>query len=321
MKRALLWVLLALGVGILCLFILGWQRDLDPADLQAKYANKESQFVDMGGGLIIHVRDEGVPTRPAIVLVHGAISSLQTWEPWEVRLQAKYRVISFDLPGSGLTGPDPSGDYGVEKTVRLIDGLTRKLGVERFALAGHSMGGWIAWHYALAHPERTTALILVAPAGAPDVKYPDPPLGIRLGRSPMLRNMVMRVTPRSVIERTIRQSITDQSIVTDAMIDRYWELLLYPGNREATLARPSLADLEPATRSEMARLHMPVLIQWGERDRLMPVAASRWFKAAIPGAREIIYPGIGHVPMEEAPDRTVADVDAFLDGVARGSQK
>lgn len=321
MKRALLWVLLAAGCGLLCLYILGWQRDLDPADLQAKYANKESQFVDMGGGLIVHARDEGVPTRPAIVLIHGAISSLQTWEPWEVRLQGKYRVISLDLPGSGLTGPDPRGDYSVETTVRIVDELTRKLGVERFAIAGHSMGGWIAWHYALAHPERVSALILVAPAGAPGVRYPDPPLGIRLGRSEILRNMIMRVTPRSVIERTIRQSITDQTIVTDKMIDRYWELLLYPGNREATLLRPSLSDLTPATREEMARIKTPTLILWGKEDRLMPATASAWFKAAIPGAKEILYPRIGHIPMEEAPDRSAADVDAFVSGLAPLSQK
>lgn len=321
MKRALLWVLLAVSCGLLCLYILGWQRDLDPADLQAKYANKESQFVDMGGGLIVHARDEGVPTNPAIVLVHGTISSLQTWEPWEVRLQSKYRVISFDLPGFGLTGPDPRGDYSVETTVRIIDDLTRKLGVDRFAIAGHSMGGWIAWHYALAHPERVTGQILVAPAGAPGVKYPDPPLGIRLGRSPFLRNIIMRVTPRPIIERTLRQSIADQSLVTDKMIDRYWELLLYPGNRKATLSRPSLSGLTPATREEMAQIRAPTLILWGQEDRLMPSSASHWFKSTIPGAKEIIYPRIGHVPMEETPDRSAADVDAFLGSLAPLSQK
>lgn len=321
MRRAFLWALLAAGCGLLCLYILGWQRDLDPADLQAKYANKESQFVDMGGGLIVHARDEGVPTRPAIVLIHGAISSLHTWEPWEVRLQAKYRVISFDLPGYGLTGPDPRGDYSIEATVRIVDELTRKLGVERFALAGHSMGGWIAWHYALAHPERVSALILVAPAGAPGVKYPDPPIGIRMSRSPVLRNLIMRVTPRSVIEKTLKQSVTDPAVVTDKMIDRYWELLLYPGNREATLARISLAELSPATRADMIRIKAPTLILWGEEDRLMPVSASTWFKSTIPGAREILYRHIGHIPMEETPDRSAADVEAFLGSLAPLSQK
>lgn len=166
-----------------------------------------------------------------------------------------------------------------------------------------------------------TGLILVAPAGAPGINYPDPPLGIRLGRSPFLRNIIMRVTPRPIVERTLRQSIADQSLVTDKMIDRYWELLLYPGNREATLSRPSLSELSPATHEEMARIKAPTLILWGADDRLMPASAGAWFKTAIPGATEIVYPHIGHVPMEETPDRSAADVDAFLADLAPLSQK
>lgn len=87
-------------------------------------------------------------------------------------------------------------------------------------------------------------------------------------------------------------------------------MLRYPGNRQATIDRFA-TDQPPATPAAMARLTMPVLILWGAEDRLIPLASGKWFAAHIPGSRLIVYPHIGHLPMEEAADASAADVAAF----------
>ncbi|MBK8271719.1 MAG: alpha/beta hydrolase [Sphingomonadales bacterium] len=320
MKRALKWAFLLLATGFLALLALCWQSDLDPADLQAKYANGASQFIDVGGGLLVHARDQGRGEGPVLVLLHGSNASLQTWEPWVERLQSKYRIITLDQIGHGLTGPNPSDDYSPAAFVSVLDRTLAKLGVTHFALAGNSMGGAVAWNYALAHPEKVDALILIDAAGAPVAMPGQLPLGFRIARMPVIRRLAEGITPRPLVEKTVRQTIYKQSVIDDRMIDRYWELLLYPGNRRATALRFSTKRIAADTKA-ISRLHMPVLVMWGREDSLIPVAAARWFVKALPQAQQIVYPGVGHVPMEEAPDRSADDVDAFLSRLARPTQK
>ncbi len=320
MKRAVKWAFLLLMTGLLALLALCWQSDLDPADLQAKYANGASQFIDVGGGLLVHARDQGRGDAPVLVLLHGSNASLHTWEPWVQRLQSKYRIITLDQIGHGLTGPNPSDDYSSAAFVATLDKTLAKLGVTHFALGGNSMGGAVAWRYALAHPEKVDALILIDAAGAPVAMPGPPPIGFRIARMPVVRRLAEVVTPRRLIEKTLRQSVSNQSVINDRMIDRYWELLLYPGNRRATALRFA-SKPDPANAASLSSLHMPVLVMWGREDRLIPVSAARWFVRALPQAQQIVYPGVGHVPMEEIPDRSASDVDAFLSRLARPSQK
>lgn len=321
MKHALNWALPLIGAALFILFMAGWQRDLDPADLQAKYANSDSQFIDVGDGVLVHVRDEGKSDAAVLVLIHGSGSSLQTWEPWIPRLAVEYRVVTLDLPGHGLTGPSPARDYSAKAYAKAIDELTRKLGAEKFVIAGHAMGGWIAWHYALAHPERTSGLILISPVGAPGIEAPDPPLIFRLGDYPGGRRLALFVTPRSFIEKGLKETVSVKSVITDKVVDRYRELLLYPGNRQATLDRTTVLDMEQATPAGMRQIEVPTLVMAGADDTAVPPNAANWFARAIPGAREIVYPGVGHIPMEEAPDKTSRDVLDFLNALAPPSQK
>jgi pimeloyl-ACP methyl ester carboxylesterase len=316
MRKFLKWLLII----ILSLFIaglaLGWQSDRDSAEMRAKYSNNASQFIDLGAGLKVHARDEGKRDGPTLLLIHGSNASLHTWEPWVKRLGGKYRVISLDLPGHGLTGENPSRDYSYAAFVDVTDRAMSKLGIGKFAIAGNSMGGAVAWHYALAHPEKATALGLIDAAGAPASQSKALPLGFKLARNPIARGLMRYVTPRFVIEKSLHQSVGNQAIVTDAMVDRYWELLLYPGNRAATLDRFARDNRsEAATKAALAAIKVPTLIMWGEDDSLIPVSSAAWFGSAIAGSKTIIYPGIGHIPMEEAADKSAADIDAFLSAI------
>ncbi len=313
MKRLAKWIAAIVALLIIGGLAIGYTPDTDPAKMRAKYASAASQFVDIGGGITVHVRDEGNRTGRAIVLIHGSNASLQTWEPWVKRLGPTYRIISLDLPGHGMTGRNPAGIYDYPVFVDVVDKVMGRLGIAHAVIGGNSMGGGVSWMFALAHPDKTDALILVDAAGAPQWQARKVPIGFKIARMPVLRNLAQIITPRSMLESSLRTSVSKSEIINDAMIDRYWELLRYPGNREATLKRfARVHNNHPATPAELAKIKVPVLILWGEEDNLIPVASARWFANALPGSQLIVYPGVGHIPMEEVPESSAIAVTEFL---------
>ena len=288
-----------------------WTPEGDATALRAKYADARSRFVELGGGLQVHVADEGPRDAPVLLLVHGSNASLHTWEPWARRLRDRYRIVRLDLPGHGLTGAHPAADYREATFLGVIDGVARALALPPFVIAGNSMGGEFAWKYAVAHPDRVRALVLIDASGAPQARPIQVPVGFRIVQSPLLKPIVRHLTPRAIIAQSLKDSLAVQSVVTPAMIDRYWELLIYPGNRDATLDRSGFSR-RPASPAEMARIAAPTLILWGAEDRLIPLANGRWYAAHIKGARLIAYPGVGHIPMEEVADRSADDLAEWL---------
>ena len=315
-RRIWPWVVGVPIAAIAILIGLLWTPDMTVADARAKYANAESEFVQLEPGLTVHLRDEGKAGGPVLVLLHGSNASLQTWEPWVARLKDRYRIISLDLPGHGLTGPSPRRDYSAASSVAVVDAVAKARGLGRFTLAGNSMGGGIAMQYALAHPDKLSGLILVDAGGAPSMRSGSSlPIGFRIARTPVIRDLMESITPRSLVEKSLHQTVSVQSVVTPEAIDRYWELLRYPGNRRATIDRFS-TPYTGLTKAQFAGFAVPTLIMWGREDKLIPVSSATWYAATITGSRSVIYDGIGHIPMEETPDRSAADVATFIDGLA-----
>lgn len=296
------------------LLLLGRVPDRDGAAMRGKYASSASQFVEISPGTVVHLRDEGPRGAPVLMLLHGSNASLQTWEPWVARLADRYRVVSLDFPAHGLTGPSAEGVYTSDAYAALVETVRVRLGIETMVLGGNSMGGGVAWRYGLKHPERLAGLVLVDASGQPQPKGSKPPLGFYLARVPGVREILASVTPRWIIERSLVQSVSVTEIVDEAMIDRYWELLLYPGNREATLERFSQYG-EPPNTEALRRLDVPTVIIWGNEDRLIPVSVAAWFAERLPDARVTVLDGVGHIPMEEAPDRALVPVLKLLSEV------
>jgi pimeloyl-ACP methyl ester carboxylesterase len=309
-------VLIPLGIllAILIAFIALRTPDTDRDAMIAKYGGPPSSFVAGPAGQRIHYRDQGRRDGPAIVLIHGSNASLHTWEPLVKRLGGTYRIVTFDLPGHGLTGSTPDTDYSADGMMEAVDVVAAKLGLERFTLGGNSMGGWVAWRYALARPERIDALLLIDAAGMPlrkGEKRPPSNVGFRVLEYPFGRWLATQITPRSLVEESLRGSIEKQAIVDDAMIDRYWELLRFPGNREATVLRARM-NREPAMAARVGEIKAPTLILFGDKDRLINPTAAQTFHERIAGSEVVLLRGIGHLPMEEAPDATAAAIADFL---------
>lgn len=307
----ILLVVLTIGTA----FVLSWAPDRSVDELSARWAPPPSEFVRIGG-MRVHLRDEG-PRRGGetpIVLLHGTSASLHTWDGWAEGLSASRRVIRFDLPGFGLTGPTPDGVYRIGRYVETVVALLDRLGVRRAVLAGNSFGGQIAWQTALAHPQRVERLILVDAAGYP-LAPTEIPIGFRLAQTSWLGPLMRVALPRGFIESSVRNVYGDPSKVTPELVDRYYELTLRAGNREALRQRFAQARSGPGA-ERIGELSLPTLIIWGGQDRLIPPEDGRRFARDIAGSELLVFEALGHVPHEEDPVRTLAAVQAFLQRTA-----
>jgi pimeloyl-ACP methyl ester carboxylesterase len=304
-------ILAVFAVFLGVLFLILRTPDTNPEEMRAKYGAPPSQFVAIQDGVKVHLRDEGPRDGEPIILLHGSNADLHTWQPWAEALKSEYRVIRFDQVGHGLTGADPSHDYSKANFASDINEVADALGLEQFVLGGNSMGGTHTIAYALEHPERLKGIILVDAGGLKVEREAEGNTGFAIARLPVINQLMTQITPRSIIERSLSQSVSNQEIVTEEAVDRYWELLRYPGNREATIERFSMGwtAYEP---EQVATITIPALIIWGVEDALIPVEAGRLYDKTLPNSTLIEYPGIGHLPQEEAPQQTVSDLKEWL---------
>lgn len=313
MRNFLIGLLVLAAAAIGAFFYLS-TPDIPRAALEAKYASPLSHYVTLPDGARAHYRERGAVNAPALLLLHGSNASLLTWEPWSKALSDRFHVVSVDLPGHGLTGAVPNGDYSQAGMARFVGAFADKLGLKNFALAGNSMGGGVAARFAEENPARVSRLILVDAGGLPFKQGTGTPLAFRLARIPLVNRLLLHVTPRSFVTEGLDKAIVHKEIVTEAMIDSYWDFARMEGTRPATLARFSL-DADTYVRDHTTALKMPVLILWGADDALIPVASAHDWQSAVPGSKLIVYRGTGHIPMEEVADRSASDVRAFLGGM------
>lgn len=318
-RGSALAILGLLAAGLAIAFALLRTPDTDPKAMRAKYGGPASQFLELSPGFIVHVRDQGPRDAPVILLLHGSNASLHTWEPWVARLSDRYRIVTLDLQGHGLTGPRPDGCYSTRCMAETVEAVRARLGIDRIAIGGNSMGGRVAIEWALAHPEHLSALILVNSAGAPrpetggDLPRGRAPTGFTIARVPVLRELATVITPRALVARGVEGTVVaKEPAASPETIDRYWELLRYPGNRKATIERFA-TPTKPVTALELKPLReVPVLILWGADDPLFPAGIARRFADALPDARLALLPGVGHLPQEEAPNESVDALTRFL---------
>jgi len=285
-----------------------WAPDRPVAALKPKWAQPPSTFVRIAN-MDVHLRDEG-PRDDAtpIVLLHGTSASLHTWEGWARALRDRRRVIRVDLPGFGLTGPQPADRYDLETYVAFMRELFDRLGVAQCVLGGNSFGGHIAWKTAIADA-RVRKLVLVDAGG-----YPNPdaklPIAFRVAQTPILKHVAKVSLPRSVVERSVRNVYGDPNKVTPELVELYFDLAVREGNRAALLKR--FEQVSHSRPEEIAKIAIPTLILWGGRDRLISPELGARFERDVAGSRRVVFDDLGHVPHEEDPARTLAPVLDFV---------
>jgi pimeloyl-ACP methyl ester carboxylesterase len=305
-KRFMIYGLLAFIVLVAAAAVWLYTPDKSRGPLEAKYATRPSQFIE-AAGIRLHVRDTGRRDGPAVILLHGFGMSLHTWEGWAVSLDPDFRVIRLDLPGFGLTGTDPTGDYTDARTLAVIAALMDKLGFARASIVGNSMGGRFAWEFAAKYPIRVTKLVLISPDGFAS-------MGLKYGERsnvPAMAKLMQYALPKSMLKASLAPAYADPTRLSEDVVTRYHDLMLVPGVRAAIIARMQqlvLEDPVPLLKSITA----PTLLVWGEKDAMIPLRNAKDYQQALPNSTLVTFPTLGHVPHEEDPARSLAPVRAFL---------
>jgi pimeloyl-ACP methyl ester carboxylesterase len=351
--KIITFIFAGLSALLLILLLSMIRPDIPAENLVERYADETSLFLDIDS-MQVHLRDEG--DGPVLLLLHGMFASLHTWDPWAEALTDQYRVVRVDLPGFGLTGPHPQGDYSLRASMYLLESIREELGIERWSLVGNSMGAGLALSYAQLYPGHTDKVVLfnggrlLTSASAPAATTEQEPeertsnaqtgpaengesgeagqsaaasddrqsLVLRALDSPSFRNLMSVLTPKFIIRSALKEVYGDPERLEPEIVTRYYELLRREGNRQAYINRRQPQSRQSDDLPELPApvsindSEIPVLIVWGRLDSWIPVSAGYRLHDAISHSKLIIYDDLGHVPMEEEPLRTIADVREFL---------
>jgi pimeloyl-ACP methyl ester carboxylesterase len=283
-----------------------WTPNLDVQQLEANYAKPPSQFMNVLG-VRLHVRDTGPKNAPAIILIHGFGASLHTWDEWSSTLEKDFRVVRFDLPGFGLTAKDPKQDYTDDRMNLMLVELMKQLQIEKATLIGNSIGGRIAWYFASQYPSQVKKLVLISPDGfkSPTSKYGQQP------EVSYLMHLLQFTMPKFLLKQNLEIAYANKATLTPAMLDRYYELLLVPGVREAMIQRMQqtvLIEPNPLLQS----IQQPTLLLWGEQDRMIPIDNAKDYLSLMPHAELQTLKNTGHLPQEENPAQNLRGLIKFL---------
>lgn len=273
--------------------------------VQAKVG--DAAFVNVAGQRV-HVEQagEGEP----VVLLHGFGGSTHLWRQVIPRLAVRHRVVAIDLNGFGWTErPRAREAYTIEGQAALVRGVLDALGIERAHLVGHSYGGGLAIWLAARHPERVRSLSLVAST------LPTYSTARRRSWAASRPLVALFVRTRALREGFVRggleRAVADPAVVTDELVRAYLARLRVEG---ATRAFQGLTAPANGSRPEvrLEELRVPTLGVWGEQDRLLTIEDGARGLARIPGSRFVRLAGVGHLPMEEAPELLAATLEEFL---------
>lgn len=302
-------------------------RTLDRAAVTARHADAQSRFVDVDG-VRVHLKDQG--QGPAILLVHGTLGDLSDWDGWAAALSARYRVLRLDLPGFGLTGPVRSGNYSVDRHLALVDGLMDELGIERFAIAGISYGGLVAFRYAATRTERVTALILTNSAGI-ETGRPGAaaPAAVASGAAqaaasapaaPAQRRNIFfdPVVTADDVQSNLLHMVSNPASITPQMVQRKLDYLNIQGRgEESAIGRNTYERGNP--QRVLAHVRAPALVMWGAGNRALDTRTADEFAAAMKNAcsvQRVLVPDGGHLLIVDQAARSAAIALEFLDRAA-----
>ena len=294
------WLLGSVLVLLIVLGIVFYQKDQSPEEVYKKYALASSQQIAIGG-IQLHYSDEGnrLDSTP-LLLIHGTSSSLRTWDGVTAQLKSQYRIIRFDLPGFGLTGPNPNHDYTTRYYNEVIDSLMMALQISRVIIVGNSLGGSIATQYAIYQPGKVRGLVLVDAAGLPPAKKTTGAIGFKLAQMPVINRLLTIITPRELVKKSLQDAYGDTEKVTDSLTTQYFDMLTREGNRQALIDRMR-QGWQVTDGNFLTKVQAPTLIVWGSQDRLIPVENAELFQQKIKNSQVHIWGNLGHVPMEEDP--------------------
>jgi len=282
-----------------------WPRPVGPTGAWMQRVGVSPRDVELAGWRVRYVRKgQG----PPLLLLHGFASSMYTWSEVLPELAREHDVVALDFPGHGASEIRP--DLSAEDLVRVAGALVDHLGLGRFDLVGHSLGGAVACVTAAHRPAQVGRLVLIDAAGF-NLAPRDRPAMLRVMGTIPPRVMEMLPLRRPAIALGLRQVFHDDTRLTPERIDEYVAPQLRPG--AAAALRSLLGDRDTlGVPALVGRIRNPTLVLWGRHDHWIDVAQADLFVSAIPGSRKVVFEDCGHMPHEERPVEVARLLREFL---------
>jgi pimeloyl-ACP methyl ester carboxylesterase len=275
------------------------------AEARAQYGGAPSRYLTLDG-VDVHFKDEG--KGPAVLLIHGSYGDLSDWDEWSTRLRPHFRVVRFDMPGYGLTGAVPNGDYSADQTMRLISALMDKLNIRRFAIGGTSSGGPPAFRYAATNPKRVKALIIMNSAG------------IAFGSSaatpsrPGFAQLTLADITAERLAEPLKALTNGSPAVTPAFIRRKADIARIDGRLDE--GKKIVAQYRKGNPVEvLGRIKAPTFVLWGGANKALPASVADDFARGLTGARHVetkVLPSGGHLLHIQMPSQSGEAALRFL---------
>lgn len=267
----------------------------------------DNQFIETGrmvqaGGFNTYVREYGDSNNPVVVLIHGFGGSSWDYEAFANLLARDYYVVSMDQLGYGLSEKSLTFDYQRRSQARIIHEVLLAMNLEPFAIAGHSMGGDVALQFVDTYPDRVEKLILFAAAGLQQGG------GSRFNLPVWLIDLTVR---NYWLQRTIFiGAYALESFQTAEVFDpMFYQNAQIPSN---VFLKFSQVTDGGSMGDKLSTIPIDTLIVWGDLDTFVSVNSAYRFAEGIPNTTLVVYPGIGHLPFQEALQESLRDVRAFL---------
>lgn len=266
---------------------------------------KDATFLEIEDARVRYV---DVGSGPAVVMLHGFASSLETWAAIIPELSKTHRVLALDLKGFGWTDR-PEGDYSPEAQARLVLAAMDARGIDTADVVAHSWGSSVALALALRAPDRVTRLALY---DAWVYEEQLPPF-FQWSRAKGVGEVLFGLYYGERADERIAVAFHDRRFVTEALVEDVERALQRPGTRAAALAAVR-GQRFSQVQHEYRAVDVPVLLLWGREDRVTPLGVGERLVRDLPQAELRVYPGCGHFPMIEAAAASNRDLLAFLRG-------
>ena len=272
------------------------------------------KFLELHGDRIAY-REAGAGE--ALLLIHGMAGSSATWRAVLPPLSKKYRVVAPDLFGHGESAK-PRGDYSLGAFAAWLRNLLDELGISRATVVGQSLGGGVAMQFTYQHRDYCERLVLISSGGL----GPDPSWILRILSAPGVEVALPVVASRPVLNvaNKLGSWLTSAGVHSPSDSAEIWSAYssLSDGQTRQAFLRTlrSVVDYRGQAVSAISKLHLssglPILLIWGDQDRIIPVAHGYAAHDAVPGSRLEVLAGVGHFPQVESPTAVVEILDDFI---------
>ncbi|MDP9139886.1 MAG: alpha/beta hydrolase [Pseudomonadota bacterium] len=264
------------------------------------------EVIDVGNSRMMSYQGGPADAPEAIVMIHGFSADKDVWMRFARHFTDRYRVLIIDLPGHGETPFDSALHYDAASQALRVVRAMEALGIQRAHIVGNSMGGFITARIALDHPERTRSATLIDASGVHSSEPSDMDRMLAAGgRNPFQIANIAEFD--EFYAMTMAKAPWVPRMTLDYMAQRYISQREQLARIFHDSANGGFLD------GNLGEIHVPVLVIWGAKDRLVHVSAARRWATGIVGAETIIYPDLGHMPMVEDPERSANDVLDFIE--------